>query len=336
MMDISLEALSAAVKNVDVIVHMDQMMTIIRAFPDTLEGRSRAMDYIIATALEKSAHKEMASDVICGNRPVKSCLGMAYDWIKPRYHGALQNPVNDVKLPKGMRAEKRHAPTDNETQRILDGIDSYFGFFYYMLVYTGMRRGELLGLTWDDLDLDAATITIVKQVVYTSNKPIVTPLKTESSMRTIPILPPLLAELKARRPDDWKGQYIFSAPADPTKPMGESTLRRKEMHYCKEHGFVNITEIPRVSRTGAHYTHKKYTMTITPHMLRHCTATLCYEAGVDSRTAAALLGHSDPRITEAIYTELRQQHKQMELEKLVTYVDKKYGQDQTEHSDSTM
>ena len=59
-------------------------------------------------------------------------------------------------------------------------------------------------------------------------------------------------------------------------------------------------------------------------MMRHCTATLCYEAGVDPMTTAALLGHSDILITQGIYTTLRERHRTNELDKLAAYIETNY------------
>ncbi len=258
-------------------------------------------------------------------KTARSCLRMAYDWIRPQYHGALANPVKEAKLPRGMKSTKRHAPTEDETKRIIDSVNCYFGFFYFMLLYTGMRRGELLGLRWDDVGLEMKRINISHGVTFKYGKPIVGPLKTESSVRQIPILPPLLDELQKRRPDDWKGKYVFPAPTDAYSPMPESTLKRHEMHYCIEAGFVKVTEKKRTKKDGSEKVQPAYHSTITPHMMRHGTATLCYEAGVDVMTTAALLGHADTRVTQEIYTDLRQRHQQVELQKLEQYMAENYN-----------
>ena len=269
-------------------------------------------------------------------RRLRGALDQAYTWIIPQYSGALQNPISVVKLPRNMKVTKRHAPTDEETQLIIESKNVYFGFFYFMLVYTGMRRGELLGLKWDNVDLDNEMIHITQQVTYVYGKPRVGPLKTESSYRDVPILSGLLQELMLRRPDEWHNLFVFGSPTDPTKPLPEKTLKRREMHYCKEIGFVTVEEIPRSSRTGAHYTYKKYHKTLTPHMLRHCTATICYEAGVDVMTTAALLGHADTRVTQEVYTDLRAKHKAQQLNKLKQFMAENYEQHPVIHSQTSL
>ena len=116
-----------------------------------------------------------------------------------------------------------------------------------------MRRGELLGLLWDDVGLETRTINVSRGVTFKYGRPIVGPLKTESSNRQITIPPPLLAELKKRRPDDWEGKYGFPSPTKAYAPMPESTLKRREMHYCKETGFVRVTEQKRIKKDGSEY-----------------------------------------------------------------------------------
>lgn len=264
-----------------------------------------------------------------------SCLRLAYDWAIPTYHGALSNPADRAVLPRHMRATKRSAPDEAVTQLIINARDDYWGMYYYTLLYTGLRRGELLGLTWGDVDLEAGEIHVDKQLIYVHGKPTIGPLKTESSIRTVPILPALQEALIAMRPPGVSGDsYIYGSPTDPAQPMPEAALKRREMHYCKQHGLVTTTTEERTSKTGRHYTVTHYRKTLTPHMIRHATATLCYEAGVDAMTAAALLGHSDPRITQSIYTDLRQQHAARQINKLADYMATAYGGNTHDDSDN--
>lgn len=253
-------------------------------------------------------------------KTARSCLKLAYIWINPRYFSELQNPAEKAKLPKGMKSTKRHAPDDKTIKQIIKSVNCQFGLFYYTLLYTGMRRGELLGLKWADVDLENATISITKQVTHQHGKPVVGPLKTEASRRVIPILPPLLDELKERSQYKDPEEYLFGSPTDPYSPISESSLKRREVWYCREAGFVEVETVQRTRKNGTTYPYKIYHPTLTPHMLRHATATLCYEAGVDVMTTAALLGHNDISVTQKIYTELRRGHQSAELDKLVNYL----------------
>ena len=253
-----------------------------------------------------------------------SCLRMALDWAALHYPGLDNNPAGRATLPRRMKSTKREPPDEETTARIIAARDSYFGLFFYALIYTGMRRGELLGLQWDAVNFASNTISITQQVTYVKGKALIAPLKTESSYRVIPILPPLRDELMKIKPDDWAGVFVFHAPTDPHQPMPERTLRRKEMHFCKVNGFITIEITEKQKQNGAVYIYNGYHPTITPHMMRHCIATLCYETGVDAMTTAVLLGHSDIQITQSIYTSLREKHRADELTKHTAYIQENY------------
>ena len=252
------------------------------------------------------------------------CIRMTLDWAALHYPGLESNPADKATLPRRLRAKKRDAPDKETTARIIQAKDSYFGMFFFFLFFTGMRRGEALGLLWDNVDLEGNVIKIEQQITHTKGKAMLAPLKTESSYRVIPILPPLRGELEKIRPEEWKGCFVFGATTDPRNPMPEKTLRRKEMHYYKSNGFVTIEEVEKAKQNGETYTYNKYHPTMTPHMMRHCTATLAYEAGVDAMTTAALLGHSDVKITQGIYTTLRERNINNELQKLADYINTNY------------
>ena len=64
---------------------------------------------------------------------------------------ASTNPVQAVKIPAGLPKGRRDIPTDDQLQKVRDGLNIDFGLFAYMLLYTGLRRGELRGCdgrTW--------------------------------------------------------------------------------------------------------------------------------------------------------------------------------------------
>lgn len=213
------------------------------------------------------------------------------------------NPVVSIRLPKGLHQGKRIAPTDAQIKTIFANAENDFGLFPVFLLCTGMRKSEALALTWEDIDFKGREISVTKSIDYSIGaKPQVKPPKTEAGNRTVPIIDLLydkLLEAYAARTSD----YIFPAPASNRggKGGGMMTLRGYEgawLKYCRDAGLMD-GEKP----------------AITAHNLRHGTATLMFELGVDELTAQRILGHSRVEITREIYTDLREKQNAKSIDK---------------------
>lgn len=203
------------------------------------------------------------------------------------------NPVMSVKLPKGLKRGKRTAPTDEQIRTIFNNTDKPFGLFALFLLCTGMRKSEALALTWNDVDFAKREISVTKSLDYdVGASPAVKSPKTDAGIRTVPlvdILYDLLQKAKASSGSD----LLF--PAQDSNRSGKGggymTLRGYDgawLRYCEVAGFMENGK-----------------PTLTAHNLRHGTATLMFELGVDELTAQRILGHSRVEITREIYTELR-------------------------------
>ena len=101
---------------------------------------------------------------------------------------ATVNPCKAVKLPSGMGSTKREIPTDEQLQKVRDGVHLEFGLFPYMLLYTGLRRGELLALRWEDIDRKRNCIHVYKSVHFVEGSPRIKEPKTESGRRSVVLL----------------------------------------------------------------------------------------------------------------------------------------------------
>lgn len=208
------------------------------------------------------------------------------------------NPAAAVRPPK-VRAVRSADEEDGERTLTADDVEKLltavtgtpYELLYTLAVRYGLRRGELLGLRWSDIDQDRRLIRVRQQVRQLDTTIEITPeLKTPTSRRTIPFradLLPLLsaqfkrvAERKLKLGPDWIDRdLIFPNPdGDRRRPDNLTTH------------FDRICE--RLS-LGDHHLHD----------LRATAITAWRAQGIDPETAAALAGHSDMKVTLDVYSE---------------------------------
>ncbi len=212
---------------------------------------------------------------------------IANDW-------ARFNPVSSVKLPKGLKRGKRIAPTDDQIKAIFRSVDAPFGLFPFLLLCTGLRKSEALALTWDDIDLNKKEISITKSLDYpTGSAPVIKSPKTDAGVRIVPIVDMLLEQLQQAR-NSATSDYLFPQPDSNRAGKGGGLMSLRAYdgaweRYCAAAGLIEDGK-----------------PSVTAHNLRHGTATLMFELGVDELTAQRILGHSRVEITREIYTQLRE------------------------------
>lgn len=181
-----------------------------------------------------------------------------------------------------------------------------------IMMYAGLRRGELIPLLWSDIDLDVGTISVNKSVECVNGKLCIkTGGKTKAATRTVYIPKILIDYLRQQERKsllvctNTRGQ-MFSDSS--WARMWESYLITLDKQYGvpKDKHTIKTLSIPR----------------ITPHWLRHTFISLMYLAGVDVLTAKEQAGHSDISTTLAIYTHLDEQYKHKNINKLDEYISK--------------
>lgn len=212
------------------------------------------------------AHKTVQTQLLVYNLIYKYAVNHGY---------VMMNAARDLTVPANLPKQKRSAPSPEDIQRVKDSTNCTFGMFAYWLMYTGLRRGELLALRWEDVDPVARTITVNKSVSHKSNTPIVKSTKTATSKATLPILDALYSKIKFKTCG-----LVFPGPAG--THLKETEFRSRWKAYCRESG-----------------------VTATPHQFRHCFATMLFEGGIPPQEAQVLLRHAQISTTMDVYTDIR-------------------------------
>ncbi len=235
------------------------------------------------------------------------------------------NPVTAIKLPQSAEQIPRRALTEEEQQWIVDTPHRAQRAAMIMM-YAGLRRGELIPLTWFDINLDKGTIIINKSVEMIGGKPqLKDTTKTPSGMRTI-YIPKILVDFLANQ----KRDSTLVCPSAKGQMMSDSSWRSLWSSYLKDlnlkyGNFNNCIETQgRVPKNK--YVPKSTPMIIphfTAHWLRHTFITLMYFAGIDILTAKEQAGHSDIKITMGIYTHLDKEFKVNAMDKMNDYINRK-------------
>jgi integrase len=248
-------------------------------------------------------------------KALKSYTSAVFDYAK-NMRLIKDNPMKEVTFPKGERKQikdKIKYFEKNELQKFLEYCrkDSFPITYplFRLLAFTGMRKGELLALTWEDVDFSNKTININKTVVRNSNNALVTTLpKTNTSIRKISLDNETVNVLKS-----WKTQqkrYLLSY-GQHVKTKEQVVFPSKNNNYlditrpntvltriCKEHGFTDITI----------------------HGFRHTHCSLLFEAGLSIKEVQERLGHSDIHTTMNIYTHVTKKQKERSADKFAAYL----------------
>lgn len=224
----------------------------------------------------------------------RDMLNMIFDHAITQPGSPLKyNPCSSVRIPSGLSQTRREPPTDSQLALIKP---EGFGLFAYFLLYTGLRRGELLALRWEDIDFKNNIIHVNKSVSYESNQPVVKAPKTEAGKREVDLLD-VLAEALPRG----KKGYVFGGE----KPLTKIQFRKQWLNFCRSIGQVEEIKTKHKAANKHEYTSTQYKPLITPHQFRHAYASMLDDAGIDETAAKDILGHSSIVVTKDVYTHIR-------------------------------
>lgn len=200
--------------------------------------------------------------------------------------GALdRNPCYGVRKPKPAKRKVQYLTREHRAKllRILSEADeTRFTVAVYIAYYTGMRRGEVCALMWDDVDFAKDMIRVTRAIGAASAEYVKAP-KTDS-MRTVPLcanLKRVLLSWRTRYPQDVTGMYLLGEPVPGNRWPSPGNVTKEWRFFCDMH------------KLG------RYTF----HALRHTFAqALLVEERVDPVTVAAILGHADVSVTLNTYS----------------------------------
>ena len=199
--------------------------------------------------------------------------------VRERY--IVRNPTDNTTIPKKTTTEKQ-VLDDSQLNRFLEAIqgEPYWHDFFYVEVMTGLRRGEICGIKWSDIDFNEGTLCIKRSVSTKEGGGVsIGETKTDAGVRTI-IMPPSVATLLWKKRSDAINEWVFPHYTNPSDPVHPSSAYKKLKTLLKR------LELP----------------LLRFHDLRHTFATQATDGGVDPKTLAGILGHTDASFTLDTYT----------------------------------
>ena len=188
-----------------------------------------------------------------------------------------RNPADGCALPKAERKEMQTLPVEQLTSFLREAKDSGVFALYYIDLTTGLRRGELLGLKWSDIDLEKGDLRVQRQIGRIDGKIIEMPLKTKNAYRTLPLSADAISVLKMQKCKVGNSEWVFPSPTG--GPMSPDSVLHMLQRVLKRAG------LPKVRF----------------HDLRHTFATLALQNGVDIKTVSGMLGHFSAGFTLDTY-----------------------------------
>ena len=205
-------------------------------------------------------------------------------------HGCLQravkerlipyNPSDDCIVPKVRKGEMKILPQESIAAYFKEAERRGVLAMFFLELSTGLRKGELAALLWEDLDTDARTLRVDKQATAVPGGGVkVTRPKTETSIRTLSVPKETVELLKAEHAKHPDNPYMFPSPVT------------GGMYYPD-----TINSLHEKIVKGAGLPH------IRLHDMRHTAATMMLQNGVDVRTLSTILGHYDAGFTLRTYT----------------------------------
>jgi integrase len=206
-------------------------------------------------------------------------------------------------------------------------VETHRLYALYELSWTlGIRKGELLGLTIEGVDIKAATITISQQVLDLDNGPSIEPYTKNDEVRTLPLTPRLVTLLRIRleqllteRGDGWE-EHGLLFPSEHGTPMSEHNLDRHFKAACVK-AQIRLRDTGKRTKKDAPI----YKSDLKFHHLRHTTLSWLGDTDANDMVIKAIAGHADKTVTDRYVhvslTAMREAVERMERAKILPETD---------------
>lgn len=208
-----------------------------------------------------------------------------------RWQLIANNPADNVEVPKA----KKYRATILDLSEIKILLEALRGHemevAVSLILFLGLRRGELLALSWDDIDWDNKTVHIQKNLVVGDDGPTVKDPKTEESNRVIPISDSIIRLLKKQRV--WQNE---------NKMRLGSLYVDSDYIFTKEDG--SLFHPGTFSHNFGEFLKASGLKSIRLHDLRHTNASLMLKSNIPAKVASERLGHSNISTTMDIYSQV--------------------------------
>ena len=196
-------------------------------------------------------------------------------------HVIARNPTDGAVVPKASYKPKQIL-TKEQMETFLAAVDrsEIWRDFFYTELTTGLRRGEICGLMWQDFDEAHGTLT-VRRTIHAEQGGRLTAGETKTGAgKRIITLPPSTAQLLSERRKRSYTEWIFPDPLHPERPTRPNAAYVRMKELLKKAGLPSIRF----------------------HDLRHTFATHALASGVDAKTLSGILGHTQASFTLDTYT----------------------------------
>lgn len=207
----------------------------------------------------------------------------------------VKSPVPVSLKAGGAPTKEKEALTEAQERTLLDAVADTRAYIFVLLgLKTGMRRGEILGLKWDCVDLENNIINVRRNLIYLKGKATLEDCaKTKAGIRDIPISPEVSDVLKVEKSTT---NSLFVVHSLNGEMMSQSSFRSLW-------GIVTARSVRPDSLGTRRHPELQRTIDfhVTPHLLRHTYATRLFERGLKMTEVQYLLGHESPDITMKIY-----------------------------------